>query len=86
MHFKNHPGDIPGGVRALLDHELAFDPDALARELGNYHKPKFERGPLGRKAQGAAPDDPAERMRRLAALLPPLEDGFYPFPYYSNPS
>ncbi len=85
MHFKSHPDDIPEAVRALLDHELAFDPAVLAGELARCSRPKYERGPLGRKALGAPPEDPVERMQRLAALLPPLETGFYPFPYYSNP-
>ncbi len=83
MHLKNHPEAIPEAIRALLDHGLAFDPAAFTEALAPYPRPKYESGPLGRKALGAPPDDPVERMQRLAALLPPLEPGFYPFPYYS---
>ena len=84
MHFKNNPDGSPEVINILLDHELAFNRNAFAMELESYQRPRFERTPLGRKISGQFPNDPVQQMRQLAALLLPLEDRFYSFPYYSN--
>ena len=83
MHFKSNPDDVPEIISILMDHQLTFNRNAFTRELESYQRPRFERTPLGRKIIGKFPKDPVQQMRQLAALLMPLEDRFYPLPYYS---